>query len=65
MTVDEIKKRITKLSDEDRAKLRAWWEEQDAAEWDRQIEKDLADGKFDSLADQAIAEHKAGLSRKL
>ncbi len=65
MSVDEIKKNITRLSDQDRAKLRAWWDELDAAAWDRQIETDIKAGKFDELAAEAIAEHKAGLSRKL
>jgi hypothetical protein len=65
MSVDEIEKAIVKLSAEDRAKLRAWLEEMDADEWDRQIEADVAAGKLDKLADEAIAEHKAGLSRKL
>ncbi|MEJ0043847.1 MAG: hypothetical protein WDM81_17260 [Rhizomicrobium sp.] len=65
MSVDEIEKAIVKLSPEDRAKLRAWLDEMDAEEWDRQIEVDIKAGKFDALADEALAEHKAGLSRKL
>ena len=65
MSVDEIEKAITKLSAEERAKLRAWLDEMDAEEWDRQIEKDIMAGKFDKLAEQALAEHDAGLSRKL
>ena len=65
MSVDEIKKVITKLSDKDRAQLRDWWDELDAAAWDRQIERDIKAGKLDRLADEALAEHKAGLSRKL
>ncbi|HEY0300284.1 MAG TPA: hypothetical protein VGC36_03065 [Rhizomicrobium sp.] len=65
MSVDEIEKAIVKLSPEERAKLRAWLDEMDAEEWDRQIEADIKAGKFDALADEALAEHKAGLSRKL
>ncbi len=33
MTVDEIKNNIAKLSDKERAKLRAWWDELDTAAW--------------------------------
>ena len=65
MSVDEIEKAITKLSSEDRARLRARLEEMDADAWDRQIERDIKAGKLDKMADEAIAEHKAGLSRKL
>jgi hypothetical protein len=65
MSVEEIEKAIVKLSKKDRAKLLAWLAEMDAAEWDRQIEADIKAGKFDKLAEKALAEHKAGFSRKL
>jgi hypothetical protein len=65
MSVEEIERAIVKLSKRDRAKLLAWLAEMDAAEWDRQIEADIKAGKFDKLAEKALAEHKAGLSRKL
>ena len=65
MSVDELKKAVVKLSRKDRAKLLAWLAEMDSTEWDRQIETDIKAGKFDKLAEEAIAEHKAGLSRKL
>jgi hypothetical protein len=65
MSVEEIERAIVKLSKKDRAKLLAWLAEMDSAEWDRQIEADIKAGKFDKLAEKALAEHKAGLSRKL
>jgi hypothetical protein len=65
MSVDELKKAVSQLPPEERAKFRAWWQEFDGDEWDRQIEADIKAGKFDALAEEAIAEHKAGLSRKL
>ena len=65
MTIDEIEKAIKKLPAEDRAKLSSRWEDIFGDEWDRQIEADLKAGKFDALAEKAIAEHKAGLTRKL
>ena len=45
--------------------LREWFAEFDAAEWDRQIEEDVASGRLDRLADAALADHNAGRSRKL
>ena len=65
MSVDEIEKAIKKLTPEERAELGAKWEEIFGDEWDRQIEADIKAGAFDKLAEDAIAEHKAGLSRKL
>jgi hypothetical protein len=62
MSVEEIERAIEKLPAKDRAKLLAKIANE---EWDRQIEADLKAGKFDALAEKAIAEHKAGLSRKL
>ncbi len=65
MSVEELEKAITKLSREDRAKLLALLEEMDAAEVDAQIERDIRAGKFDELADQALANHAAGKTRPL
>ena len=59
MSVEEIERAIVKLSKKDRAKLLAWLAEMDSAEWDRQIEADIKAGKFDKLAEKALAEHKA------
>jgi hypothetical protein len=65
MSVEELEKAITKLSREDRAKLIALLEEIDAAEVDAEIERDIKAGKFDELADQALANHAAGKTRPL
>jgi hypothetical protein len=53
-TVDEIEDAIRKLPDKDLAALRAWFAEFDAAVWDRQFEKDVAEGRLDALADEAL-----------
>jgi hypothetical protein len=52
-TVDEIEDAIRKLRDEDLVALRAWFAEFDAAAWDRQFEQDVAEGRLDTLADEA------------
>ncbi|HEY0265534.1 MAG TPA: hypothetical protein VGC16_02205 [Rhizomicrobium sp.] len=65
MSVEELEKAIAELPPEKLAQLRAWFEQFAADEWDRQIEADIKAGKLDALADEAIAEHKAGLTRKL
>jgi hypothetical protein len=65
MSVEELEKAIAKLPSDELARLRAWFDEFAANEWDKQIERDIKAGKFDKLAEEALADHKAGLSRKL
>lgn len=59
-TVRDIEEAVQKLSDEDRAKFRAWFIEFDAALWDRQIETDVAAGRLDWLVNEAREDHRAG-----
>jgi hypothetical protein len=63
--VEKIERQIQSLDDEAFAQLRQWFIEYDHARWDRQIEADAAAGKLDSLADEAMAEHRAGKTRPL
>lgn len=65
MSIEELEKAITELSLKDRARLLAWLEELDAAEFDAKIERDIKAGKFDRLADEALADHAAGKTRPL
>ncbi|MFT4927506.1 MAG: hypothetical protein ACI8WB_003617 [Phenylobacterium sp.] len=65
ITVEEIEEAITHLPNEQLKQFRAWYEEFDAARWDKKIEKDIADGKLDALANLALAEHHAGKSKRL
>ena len=65
MSVDEIEKAIIKLSPEERARLRAWLEEMDSDEWDRQIEADAKSGKLDKLIEASEAEFRAGRFREI
>ena len=63
--VEQIERQIQSLDDQAFARLRQWFIEYDHARWDRQIEADSAAGKLDSLADEALAEHRAGKTRPL
>jgi hypothetical protein len=47
------------------AKFRAWFIEFDGRVWDEQIEADVKAGKLKNLAAEALAEYKAGKTRKL
>ena len=65
MTVEDLEKAIAELPSGERARLRAWFDAFDADRWDAQIEADIKAGKWDAMAEEALAEHKAGLTRKL
>ncbi len=58
--VDEIKQAITHLSVNELADLRRWFDELDAELWDQQIEDDVAAGRFDALAEDALAAARDG-----
>lgn len=64
-TVPEIEQAIAQLEPRDLAKLRQWFAEFDAARWDRQIDDDVAAGRLDNLADEAIDDLKNGRCRDL
>jgi hypothetical protein len=63
--VEELEQDIMTLSPSELASLREWFQLYLADAWDRQIEADAAAGKFDKLAREALAEHKAGRTKLL
>ena len=42
------------MSADELAAFRAWFEQFDADQWDRQFEADASSGKLDALADRAL-----------
>ena len=63
--LEDIERAIAHLSPEELARLRAWFEDFDGSAFDERIERDAMSGKLDKLAAEALADHKAGRSRKL
>jgi hypothetical protein len=63
--IEALEREIRGLSAQELTEFRSWFAEFDAALWDIQLEADAAAGKLDALADEALAEHRAGRSRKL
>jgi hypothetical protein len=63
--IEEIESRIRELNHDELSVLRRWFLEFDAETWDLQLEVDMRDGKLDSLADQALRDHKDGRSTDL
>jgi hypothetical protein len=55
-TVQEIERAIAKLTDTEKAELRAWM-------WEQDIERDVAAGRLEEPAETALREHRAGFGR--
>jgi hypothetical protein len=64
-TAEDIEKAVEQLTPNELARFRAWFEGFDAAKFDAAIERDARAGKLDKLAEEAVAEHRAGRSREL
>jgi len=64
-TVAEITGAVKRLPEKDLARFRKWFVGYDAAAWDRQLEADVAAGRLDALASEALREHKAGRTTSL
>ncbi len=63
--LEQIKASIESLSAEEIAKLRDWFDDLDGRLFDEKIERDAKAGRLEGLADEALAEHARGSSRKL
>ncbi len=59
-TVVKIEEAIRTLSPQDLATLRDWFAAFDAERWDHQLEQDLAAGRLDKLAGEALRDLSAG-----
>jgi hypothetical protein len=59
----DLERDISALSDEELSEFRRWYAEFDARVWDRELATDVKAGALDHLADEAIADHRAGHSR--
>lgn len=63
--VQKLEREIKELTRSELAAFRQWFQEYDAAQWDNQIEEDALSGKFERLAEKALADHKAGRTKEL
>ena len=58
--VEQIEAAIQKLSREEFFRLRDWMRDRFDDEWDKQIEEDARSGRLDRVAQEALAEYRAG-----
>ncbi|PZV39206.1 hypothetical protein [Mesorhizobium kowhaii] len=63
--LEQIEKSVAALSPEELKAFASWFEALQADMWDRQIEAEAKSGRFDKLAEQALADHRAGRTRAL
>jgi hypothetical protein len=59
-TVQDIQDAVSHLSQEDLTAFREWFAEFDASLWDRQLEIDVAEGRLDQLAEEALKDLREG-----
>ena len=59
-SVASLERAVEQLGREDLAAFREWFLSFESAEWDSQIDRDISAGKLDTLAEEGIAEYKAG-----
>lgn len=56
----EITGAVRRLPKRQLARFRKWFAEFDAAAWDRELDEDVAAGRLDDLAREAMRDHRAG-----
>ncbi len=58
--VSEIEIAVKKLSRDELSAFRDWFQEFDAEAWDKQFETDVAAGRLDALAEEALLDLREG-----
>lgn len=53
-TLQDIQTAVSQLSAQQLAAFRTWFAEFDAEIWDRELERDVAAGRLDALAEEAL-----------
>ena len=64
-SVERLERQVQALSHEELAQFRSWFLDFDWAAWDAQLERDVAAGRLDTLAEQALRDHASGETRRL
>ena len=59
-TIEQIEDAVRRLSSEELAEFRTWFAEFDGVLWDRQIEEDVAAGRLDAVAEEALSDLREG-----
>jgi len=65
MSLSELEDQVAKLPPEQFDQFRRWFHEFENRVWDHEIELDVANGQIDALAEEAIAAHRANLTKPI
>ncbi len=65
LTIEQIEAAILELPPDKFHQLLEWFSELDYRRWDEQLEQDVASGKLEDLAQEAIADFEAGRYREI
>ncbi|MBT9099322.1 hypothetical protein KFZ76_16630 [Methylovulum psychrotolerans] len=60
VVISEIEEAVATLSREDLSAFRDWFQAFDAKAWDKQLEDDVAAGRLDALAEEALRDLREG-----
>ncbi len=63
--LEQIEAEVSRLSPQELARFREWFEEVDARVWNEEIERDAVSGGLDALAEKALCDHAAGRTKEL
>ena len=63
--VEQIEREVEELSPEELTAFRSWFVERDWEAWDRELERDVSEGRLDRLAAEALAEFERGETTEL
>jgi hypothetical protein len=63
--VEALEREVQNLSPDELATFRDWFAEFDWQVWDRELERDVAEGRLDRLAAEALAELERGGTREI
>ena len=63
--VEQIESAILRLTAQEFRQIAAWIAELEQSRWDEQLERDVAAGRLDHLAAEAIADYQSGRTREV
>jgi hypothetical protein len=65
MTTEDIEQAVERLTPDELARFRAWFEQFDAERFDQVLEQDIKAGKLDQFAEAALSDYRAAQTRDL
>ena len=65
MTTEDIERAIERLTPDELARFRAWFEQFEAQRFDQALEQGAQAGKLDAFAEEALGAYRSGQTRDL